>query len=81
MKQSPVIRLGIIIILGVDSMDKKQALELLKDIVGEIDYDIYKSLFIEGCMEDPEVSMYKQNSLLRLLGKHVIIEYNTGETP
>lgn len=55
-------------------MTREQALELLKQLVNEVDYDHYKSIFVESCMEDPEASMRVQENLLLILGKYVEIE-------
>ena len=55
-------------------MLRTDAINMLKDIVNEIDYDIYKNLFIEGCMEDPEQSLANQESLLRTINTYVGIE-------
>ena len=55
-------------------MTKAEALELLKDIVEELDYDIYKNIFIENCMEDPEAAEVSQNALLAVLKKHIEVE-------
>lgn len=55
-------------------MTKAEAIELLKDIVEELDYDIYKSIFIEDCMEDPEAAEASQNALLDVLKKHIEVK-------
>lgn len=55
-------------------MTKEQALELVKDIVLELDYDIYKDTFVENCMEDPNASEEMQERLLAVLKKHIEVE-------
>lgn len=53
------------------ALKNSEALEMLKDIVNEIDYDVYKQLFVEDCMEDPEASFERQQALMDIVGKHI----------
>ena len=55
-------------------MTREQALELLGKLIEEVDYDIYKVMFVEQCMEDPEYSHAHQERLLEILEKYVEIE-------
>lgn len=52
-------------------MDDEQIMEMIKDIVGELDYDHYKLLFVEDCMEDPDAAMSARDRLLFVAKRHL----------
>lgn len=52
-------------------MSPKRKLSMLKDIVAEVDYDIYKQLFVEDCMEDEDASEQVVNNLMKIVEKYV----------
>jgi predicted hydrolase (HD superfamily) len=52
-------------------MNEDQATSLLKELLEEIDYDLYKDTYVEQCMEDPESSRDRQEALMNVLKKHV----------
>lgn len=53
-------------------MNKAQALELIKAIVQEVDYDIYKDLFVNPV--DPEAAWLEQERLVTVLGAYIPIK-------
>jgi hypothetical protein len=46
-------------------------LSMLSDLIEEVDYDLWKSMFVEDCMEDPEAAMEHRAGLLKLIDKHL----------
>lgn len=55
-------------------MSKEEAVAMLRELVKEIDYDIYKSIFEECCMEEPELALKTQKTLLKIVGKYAKIK-------
>ena len=51
-------------------MTNKQIKTMLKEIVAEIDYDIYKQLFVESCMEDKDASKESVDRLIQIVKKY-----------
>jgi len=43
---------------------------LVSDLVQELDYDMWKSLFDEECMEDPEAAAETREALCEIVRKH-----------
>jgi hypothetical protein len=54
-------------------MTKKQVVEMLKDVVSEVDYDIYKEMFVDG-YAPPEDQEQWVNNLVTQVSKHINIE-------
>ena len=54
-------------------MTKEEVVEMLKDVVAEVDYDIAKEIFLEGYMphEDQQQII---NKLVDEVAKHIKIE-------
>lgn len=52
-------------------MNEDQATGLLKELLEEIDYDLYKDTYVEQCMEDPDSSRDRQKALLDVLKRHI----------
>jgi hypothetical protein len=48
-------------------MTKAVRLNLLKELVQELDYDLYKGMFIKLYIEEPEENEERINSLLELI--------------
>lgn len=44
---------------------------MVSDLVNEIDYDIWKGMFDEECMEDPEEAMAHRVRLIEIVEKHL----------
>ena len=44
---------------------------MLKEIVQEVDYDIYKHIFVKGCSEDPEASEATRKRLIAIVRDHL----------
>ena len=55
-------------------MTEDEATELLKELLEEIDYDLYKDTYVEHCMEDSENSRSRQRMLMSILKKYVDIK-------
>lgn len=52
-------------------MNDKEILSMLKEIVQEVDYDIYKHIFVKGCSESPEDSKATRERLIEIVKKHL----------
>ncbi len=40
---------------------------LLKELIEELDYDLYKSMFVKACIEDPEETKEQVSHLLDII--------------
>lgn len=45
--------------------------ELLSDLVKAIDYDIWKSMFVPECIEEPEENEARIAELETIINKHI----------
>jgi len=54
-------------------MTDKEILEMLSDIVGEIDYDIWKEYFYPGYIDENDQKQY-QNKLLNIVRSYIPYE-------
>lgn len=52
-------------------MTDKEILKMLEEIVQEVDYDIYKSLFVKACMESPEDAKAARERLVEIVKKYL----------
>jgi hypothetical protein len=51
---------------------KKSAINaMLSDLVSELDYDIWKSLFVEECMEEPEEAALHLKRMRNVVRRHL----------
>lgn len=65
---SEIKRIVITIIEDIE-MTKSQAIKLLKELIQNIDYDIYKSYFVNP--EEPEFTEQQLDELIEIIQKHV----------
>lgn len=49
----------------------KQLMAMLSDLVQEVDYDIWKQMFVEDSMEDPEMAKENRATLLKIVKKYL----------
>ncbi len=54
-------------------MTKEEVIEMLKDIVEEVDYDIFKAIFLYGELP-PEDQQQLVDNLVSEVAKHIDIE-------
>ena len=52
-------------------MNDDQIFEMLKDVVAEVDYDIYKALYVKSCIEDEEEAKHSRSILMNIVTKHM----------
>lgn len=52
-------------------MTDNEILAMLEDIVSEVDYDIYKSIFVKECIEDPAEARDARKRLVEIVKKHL----------
>lgn len=53
-------------------MNTDKALALLSDLVKELDYDLWKGIFLEDAIEDPDANEEFKKDLLAILKKHKV---------
>lgn len=53
-------------------MNQQKALELLSDLIEELDYDLWKGIFFEDAIEDPDANEEFKKTLLAILKKHKV---------
>lgn len=49
----------------------KHIMAMISDLVQEVDYDIWKQMFEEDCMEDPEMAKENKATLLKIVKKYL----------
>lgn len=52
-------------------MSDEQIEEMLTDIIAEVDYDLYKSIYIKECQEEPDLAQEIQKNLIDIVKKHL----------
>lgn len=52
-------------------MKDDRCMKMISDLVNEIDYDIWKGLFVESCIEDPELAEERRTNLLKIVKKYL----------
>lgn len=52
-------------------MTDKQMMKMLSDLVQEIDYDIWKEMFVKDCMEDPELAEKNKADLVKIVKRYL----------
>jgi len=53
------------------TMTDKQIMKMISELVQEVDYDIWKGMFEEDCMEEPEMAKENQKTLLKIVKKYL----------
>lgn len=51
-------------------MTDSEIVEMLKELIEEIDYDLYKAAFVENCIEDQEENQAHVDRLMEIVKKH-----------
>ena len=52
-------------------MTRSEIIGMLKELVSEVDYDIYKAIYVEDCMEDPDEAKETQERLIAIAKEHM----------
>lgn len=52
-------------------MDKSKIEAMLSDVVSQLDYDIWKSLFCEDCIEDEEEAASTRTRLTKIVERYL----------
>lgn len=52
-------------------MTDERIMSMISDLVQKVDYDIWKQMFEEDCMEDPEMAEQNRATLLKIVKKYL----------
>jgi len=52
-------------------MTDETIIAMLEDILSEVDYDLYKGLFVKECIEDPVEAKETRKRLVEIVNKYL----------